>query len=141
MSQKCDRVILSTETLILFVVSIIYYTFVNKLQCFIINYIYCIMHHKSHRACRYVDPNRGDVGFSPHRDRQPDDSAATFRPDGTAMYTTLWLPLTDATPENSCLYVIPRCALIPIRRISSPGAAGAPSRGMFLDPNNRIQTT
>lgn len=61
-------------------------------------------------AVRYVDPSRGDAGFSPHRDRQPDSSPATFRPDGTAMYATLWLPLTDATPENSCLYVIPRWA-------------------------------
>ena len=24
------------------------------------------------------------------------------------MYSTLWLPLTDATPDNSCLYVIPK---------------------------------
>lgn len=59
-----------------------------------------------------VDPNRGDAGFSPHRDRQPDDAPATFRPDGSAMYATLWLPLTHATPENSCLYVIPRCVLL-----------------------------
>ncbi|KAF6257515.1 hypothetical protein COO60DRAFT_1223221 [Scenedesmus sp. NREL 46B-D3] len=58
----------------------------------------------------YVDPSRGDAGFSPHRDRQPDDTPATFRPDGSAMYATLWLPLTDASPENSCLYVIPRFA-------------------------------
>jgi hypothetical protein len=57
---------------------------------------------------RLVDPNRGDAGFSPHRDRQPDDSPATFRPDGSAMYATMWVPLTPATPENSCLYVIPR---------------------------------
>jgi hypothetical protein len=31
------------------------------------------------------------------------------------MYATLWLPLTEASPENSCLYVIPRCAaLLPL---------------------------
>lgn len=29
---------------------------------------------------------------------------------GGAMYTTAWVPLTDACPENSCLYVVPRCA-------------------------------
>jgi hypothetical protein len=61
-----------------------------------------------HCADRLVDPNRGDVGFSPHRDRQPDDAPATFRADGSAMYATMWVPLTRATPENSCLYVIPR---------------------------------
>jgi len=58
----------------------------------------------------YVDPNCGDSGFSPHRDRQPDDSPATFRADGSAMYSTCWIPFTHATPENSCLYVIPRHA-------------------------------
>ncbi|KAG2497988.1 hypothetical protein HYH03_004247 [Edaphochlamys debaryana] len=58
----------------------------------------------------YVDPNQGGAGFSPHRDRQPDDSPATFRPDGSPMYSTCWVPLTDACPENSCLYMIPRWA-------------------------------
>lgn len=59
----------------------------------------------------FVDPNLGHAGFSPHRDRQPDDAAATFRPsDGSAMYATCWVALTDAVPENSCLYVLPRYA-------------------------------
>jgi hypothetical protein len=39
----------------------------------------------------YVDPNAGQAGFSPHRDRQPDDAAATFRRDGSAMYATAWV--------------------------------------------------
>jgi hypothetical protein len=58
----------------------------------------------------YVDPKKGDAGFSPHRDRQPpgDTAAATFRADGSPMYATAWLALTDATPDNSCLYVVPR---------------------------------
>jgi ectoine hydroxylase-related dioxygenase (phytanoyl-CoA dioxygenase family) len=56
----------------------------------------------------YVDTRCGDSGFSPHRDRQPDNAAATFRKDGTAKFTTCWVPLSDATPDNSCLYVIPR---------------------------------
>ncbi len=63
--------------------------------------------------CWHVDPydDLGDdehTAFSPHRDRQPDDSPSTFRADGSAMYTTAWVALTDASPENSCLYVIPR---------------------------------
>ena len=59
--------------------------------------------------CWHVDPTDAHPSaFSPHRDRQPDDSPATFRPDGTAMYATAWVPFTDASPENSCLYVIPR---------------------------------
>lgn len=55
-----------------------------------------------------IDPSRGQAGFSPHRDRQPDDAAATFRADGSARYATLWVPFVDATPDNSCLYCIPK---------------------------------
>ena len=59
--------------------------------------------------CWHVDPaDARPSAFSPHRDRQPDDAPSTFRADGTAMYATAWVPFTDATPENSCLYVIPR---------------------------------
>ena len=42
----------------------------------------------------YIDASKGNVGFSPHRDRQPDDSPSTFRPDGKAKYTTIWIPFT-----------------------------------------------
>jgi hypothetical protein len=38
-----------------------------------------------------VDPRRGDAGFSPHRDRQPDNAAATFRGDGSPLYATAWV--------------------------------------------------
>ncbi|RKO84696.1 hypothetical protein BDK51DRAFT_32565 [Blyttiomyces helicus] len=55
----------------------------------------------------HVDPREGQTGFSPHRDRQPADPPSTFRADGTARYTTVWVALTDAVPQNSCLYVIP----------------------------------
>jgi hypothetical protein len=57
----------------------------------------------------HVDPNKGNTGFSPHRDRQPTDVPSSFRSGGEkeAKYLTCWVPLTDATPENSCLYVIP----------------------------------
>ena len=47
------------------------------------------------------------TAFSPHRDRQPEDARRTFREDGTAMYATAWVPLTDAGPENSCLCFVP----------------------------------
>jgi ectoine hydroxylase-related dioxygenase (phytanoyl-CoA dioxygenase family) len=56
----------------------------------------------------HVDARNGESGFSPHRDRQPDDSKGTFRPDGSAMYTTCWIALSEASPETGCLYVIPR---------------------------------
>ena len=58
----------------------------------------------------YIDPSEGAAGFSPHRDRQPPNQevANSFHEDGQAKYVTLWMALTRATPENSCLYVIPK---------------------------------
>lgn len=76
-------------------------------------------------------------GFSPHRDRQPEDwvpkgappaTSSTFKADGMAKYVTLWAALTDATPENSCLHFVPRSA--------DPGySEGDPEDG---DPLQRV---
>lgn len=55
----------------------------------------------------YIDSE----GFSPHRDRQPDsDPKEGFGGDEArdAKFVTHWIALTDATPENSCLYMIPK---------------------------------
>ena len=46
-------------------------------------------------------------GFSPHRDRQPEDAAKTFVGED-AKFVTHWIALTPATPQNSCLYMIPK---------------------------------
>eukprot|EP00536_Pseudo-nitzschia_multiseries_P003994 jgi/Psemu1/295402/fgenesh1_pm.64_\ len=55
----------------------------------------------------YIPP--GSPGFSPHRDRQPDDAPSTFHSDDQqAKFVTNWIAISDATPENSCLYVIPK---------------------------------
>ena len=54
----------------------------------------------------HIDPNQNQVGFSPHRDRQPDTSEGlkqSFYEDGQAKYVTHWIALTDANPNNSCL--------------------------------------
>ena len=50
------------------------------------------------------------TAFTPHRDRQPkgEDTRKSFREDNTPKYCTMWIPLTNSTCENSCLYVIPR---------------------------------
>lgn len=56
----------------------------------------------------YIDPREGVAGFSPHRDRQPDNVESSFHYNGQAKYVTLWTALSNATPENSCLYVIPK---------------------------------
>ncbi len=58
----------------------------------------------------YIPP--GQAGFSPHRDRQPADVASSFHDDAEfgkePKFVTLWMALSDATPSNSCLYVIPK---------------------------------
>jgi len=55
----------------------------------------------------YVDPRDTQAGWSPHRDRGESDPLTSFRADGTPKMNTIWIPLTDATPDNSCLYVLP----------------------------------
>eukprot|EP00937_MAST-01D_sp_MAST-1D-sp2_P007758 g7758.t1 len=58
-------------------------------------------------------------GWPPHRDRVIGSAAAvaaSFRAEGegaaeaegTSKYITAWVALTDATPESSCLYAVPR---------------------------------
>lgn len=44
-------------------------------------------------------------GWSPHRDHQHGKN--TLNKDGSPQLLTLWIPLTDATPLNSCMYVLP----------------------------------
>jgi hypothetical protein len=56
----------------------------------------------------YIDPKENTAGFSPHRDRQPDMTSDSFHKDEQAKYVTLWTALSRASPENSCLYVIPK---------------------------------
>jgi len=51
----------------------------------------------------HVDPQNQDQGWKPHRDKGP---GALF-PDGRPKSLTVWLPLTDATTQNGCMYVIP----------------------------------
>lgn len=47
-------------------------------------------------------------GWPPHRDRGEDGTTTAFRSDGMPAYSTTWIPLTDATTINSCLYVVPK---------------------------------
>lgn len=51
----------------------------------------------------YVDPVAGESGWAPHRDRKAD----TLRDDGMPKAVSVWVPLTDATPLNGCMYVVP----------------------------------
>eukprot|EP00928_Gymnodinium_smaydae_P047742 TRINITY_DN31887_c0_g1_i1.p1 TRINITY_DN31887_c0_g1~~TRINITY_DN31887_c0_g1_i1.p1 ORF type:complete len:396 (+),score=28.60 TRINITY_DN31887_c0_g1_i1:82-1269(+) len=47
------------------------------------------------------------VPWSPHRDRPVISAQRTFKPNGMPKYNTVWIPLTDATLDNSCLMVLP----------------------------------
>lgn len=50
-----------------------------------------------------VDPAAGDAGWRPHRDR----GSNTLLEDGMPKCITVWAPLTDATPLNGCVSIIP----------------------------------
>lgn len=51
----------------------------------------------------FVDPRRDGRGWRPHRDK----TTGTLRPDGSPLSLTVWLPLTDATTLNGCMYMVP----------------------------------
>jgi hypothetical protein len=50
-----------------------------------------------------VDPKKGDAGWKPHRDK----GHYALRPDGSPNSLTTWIPLSNATPLNSCMYIVP----------------------------------
>jgi hypothetical protein len=51
----------------------------------------------------YLEPSDESRGWRPHRDRD----TYTLREDRSSTSYSIWLPLTDATPENGCMYVVP----------------------------------
>ena len=51
-----------------------------------------------------IAPTEDDQGFSPHRDTE---YLNTIDENGVPMILTAWMPMTDATPLNSCMYVLP----------------------------------
>jgi hypothetical protein len=53
--------------------------------------------------CWHVDPRRGEAGWRPHRDK----GRVALRADGTPLSLTVWIPLTEALPQNGCMYLLP----------------------------------
>jgi hypothetical protein len=51
----------------------------------------------------HIDPKSDESGWTPHRDR----GRMALNPDGTPKALTVWLPLTDATTLNGCIYLVP----------------------------------
>ncbi|WP_322993730.1 phytanoyl-CoA dioxygenase family protein [Limnohabitans sp.] len=50
-----------------------------------------------------VNPQKNESGWRPHRD----NTHETLFPDKLPKTLTVWLPLTDATPLNGCMYIVP----------------------------------
>jgi len=51
----------------------------------------------------HVDPNKQGAGWGPHRDKGP----YSLFENGKPKSLTVWIPLSDATTENSCMYLLP----------------------------------
>lgn len=51
----------------------------------------------------YVDPTQEQAGWSPHRDKPGN----TLLEDGMPQSLTVWVALTEATPLNGCMYLLP----------------------------------
>ncbi|ETX07275.1 MAG: hypothetical protein ETSY2_12105 [Candidatus Entotheonella gemina] len=53
----------------------------------------------------HVDRHTETSGWVPHRDYETERDV--LRPDGRPTLMTVWIPFSDATPLNSCIYVLP----------------------------------
>ena len=53
----------------------------------------------------FIDTDDDETGSGPHRDSLR--SAKAFAADGMPTLVNIWVALTDATPLNSCMYVLP----------------------------------
>lgn len=51
----------------------------------------------------YVDKSKTETGWEPHRDRKENG----LLPDGMPKALNVWIPLTDVTPLNGCMYILP----------------------------------
>ena len=52
----------------------------------------------------YIGTSDEETGFQPHRDTEYTD---TIDENGLPSVLTLWIAVTDATPLNSCIYLVP----------------------------------
>ena len=53
----------------------------------------------------YIEPTDQGKGFAPHRDAEYTD---TIDSQGNPTVITVWITITEASPLNSCLYVVPK---------------------------------
>ncbi|UZK67205.1 phytanoyl-CoA dioxygenase family protein [Sphingomonas sp. M1-B02] len=52
----------------------------------------------------HVDPKASESGWSPHRDK----GYGALDVNGNPLSLTVWIPLSEATPLSSCMYVLPK---------------------------------
>jgi len=58
----------------------------------------------------HISPNESHGGWTPHRDAEIVEAFgknSLLRRDRSPISCTIWIPLTNANPHNSCIYVIP----------------------------------
>ncbi len=51
----------------------------------------------------HVDPAQSESGWRPHRDKGRNSLAS----NGVPLSLTVWAPLTEAHPQNGCMYILP----------------------------------
>ena len=83
----------------------------------------------------HVNPKAAQSGWSPHRDK----GRTSLFADGTPKSVTIWVALTEATPLNGCMYLVPadrdpvygtrrendwRHALSDVRALPTPAGGG-----------------
>jgi phytanoyl-CoA dioxygenase PhyH len=52
----------------------------------------------------HVDPTEAEAGWPPHRDK----GRHALDADGNPLALTAWIPLSEATPLSSCVYILPK---------------------------------
>lgn len=52
----------------------------------------------------YVEPQAAEAGWRPHRDK----GYKSLGPNGEPLSLSLWIPLSEATPLSSCVYILPK---------------------------------
>ena len=52
-----------------------------------------------------IDQTKNSKGWAPHREKL----FSTVNSDNMPRSLSIWFPITPATPENSCMYVLPSC--------------------------------
>jgi hypothetical protein len=93
--------------------------------------------------CWYLDPTTEERGWSPHRDKGAMES---ILPDGRPKSLTIWIPLTDVSPLNGCMYIVPahmdpgyETATIPMAEELLGGVRALPARaGTLFTWNQRV---